>query len=84
MKNENNNVIRTIDGVLYYKYDYTDFLYQKLEDYKSKIDKAIEYIEKHKIEYEDKKFTLSNIMVEFNEYANPQALLEILKGDSNE
>ena len=45
MKNENNNVIKTIDGVLYYKYDYTDFLYQKLEDYKSKIDKVIELIE---------------------------------------
>ena len=49
-----------------------------------RIEKSIEYINKHKIEYVDKKFTESNIMVEFNEYANPQALLDILKGDSNE
>ena len=44
MNDENNDVIKSIDGVLYYKYDYTDFLYQKLEDFKSRIDKAIDYI----------------------------------------
>ena len=49
----------------------------------NKIDKAIEYINKHKIEWVDKKFQIHNVMVKFNEYTNPQALLEIL-GDNNE
>lgn len=43
--NENNDVIKSIDGVLYYKYDYTDFLYQKLEDFKSRVNKAIKLAE---------------------------------------
>ena len=49
MKNENNDVIKSIDGVLYYKYDYTDFLYQKLEDFKSRVDKAIKLVESYNL-----------------------------------
>lgn len=48
-----------------------------------KVVKAIEYIDKHKIEWVDKKFEKHNVMVKFNEYSNPQALLEILGGDSD-
>ena len=42
---------------------------------------AIEYINNHTIEWVDEKFKENNIMVKFDEYSNPQALLEILKGD---
>ena len=54
------------------------------EDYKSRVEKAIEYINKHKIEYIDKHFKDDNVMVEFNEYANPQALLELLQGGKDD
>jgi len=52
--------------------------------YKSRVEKAIEYINKHKIEYIDKHFEDDNVMVEFNEYANPQALLELLQGGKDD
>lgn len=42
---------------------------------------AIEYINNHTIEWVDEKFKENNIMVKFDEYSNPQALLEILKRD---
>ena len=76
MKNENNNVIKTIDGVLYYKYDYTDFSYQKLEDYKSRIDKAIEKLESVRIYGLRSGKTLIFTLI--------NDVLDILKGDSDE
>lgn len=56
---------------------------EELCEYAEKVDKAIDYINKHKIEYIDHKFEEFNVMVEFNEYANPQYLLDILKGEEN-
>jgi hypothetical protein len=56
-------------------------LQQENKQLKERIDKAIEYINKHKIEWVDKKFEIHNVMVKFNEYTNPQALLEILEGE---
>lgn len=52
-------------------------------DYKSRCEKAIKYVNNHKIEWADHKFKKFNVMVEFNEYANPQALLDILGGENN-
>ena len=71
MKNENNDVIKSIDGVLYYKYDYTDFLYQKLEDFKSRVDKAIKLVESYNLGKYN--YTIPPIGI--------IDLLDILKGD---
>lgn len=42
------------------------------------LDEIREYIENHKIEWIDEKFDKYNEMVKFNEYTNPQAILDIL------
>lgn len=72
MNDENNDVIKSIDGVLYYKYDYADFLYQKLEGFKSRIDKAVETINYYASEDDD----CGKI---YND--EEKELLDILKGD---
>ena len=64
-------------------YDYTSDVYEELEDYKSRIDKAVEYIENH-IKYEcDNTFNgmqfYSHHLYDFKK----EDLLNILKGDDN-
>ena len=56
-------------------------LQQENQSLKDRIEMAIEYINNHTIEWVDEKFKENNIMVKFDEYSNPQALLEIIKGD---
>ena len=89
MNDENNDVIKSIDGVLYYKYDYTDFLYQKLEDFKSRVDKAIEYIEKYTRWFDSEYASIYRELCScqgansnrLEVMVNPSNLLNILKGD---
>ena len=56
-------------------------LQQENQSLKDSRENAIEYINNHTIEWVDEKFKENNIMVKFDEYSNPQALLEILKRD---
>ena len=52
--------------------------YGERDKYKFVLDEIREYIEKHKIEWIDEKFDKHNIMVKFNEYANPQAIIDMI------
>lgn len=61
--------------------DYIKDLQQENQSLKDSRENAIEYINNHTIEWVDEKFKENNIMVKFDEYSNPQALLEILKRD---
>ena len=61
--------------------DYQD-MEQKLEDYKSRIEKAVEYIEKHRKVY---KLGVNQETDEFDYIStSPQVLLNILNGRSDE
>ena len=60
---------------------YVDYLEEENQSLKDRLENGIEYINNHTIEWVDEKFKENNIMVKFDEYSNPQALLEILKGD---
>lgn len=69
--------IKIIDGELYYKYDYTYWLYNQLEIRDNIINKAIEYIETNiEDEYEYIGLLYDN--------EDKQKLLDILKGVDKE
>lgn len=66
------DIMKVIDGVVYYHYDYTDYLYNI-------INKAIEYIEQHTIDFNtDELKTMGIPKMDFN----CKDLLEILKGEN--
>ena len=76
---------RNEDSVYAMKYASQQMLIDKLQQenqsLKDRIEKAIEWINDHTIEWVDGQYKEHNIMVKFDEYLNPQALLEILKRD---
>lgn len=42
------DIIKTIDGIPYYNYDYIGFLYNELEDRDKKIEEVIKKIKQHR------------------------------------
>ncbi len=65
------------------KYINAKDIYNYICTLEKRLAKAREYVKRHTIEYVDTKFEEHNIMVEFNEYSNPQALLDIIDGNDN-
>lgn len=79
MKKE--DFIKTINGELWYKSEYAYWLYKQLEDRDNRIDKAIEYIEKH---FQSDEGVVCKIIEEYTCERNEnflEDLLDILKGD---
>ena len=61
----------------YVVYDYTSDVYEELEDYKSRIEKAVEYLDKHKIELSH---SFDEPDCDYWIATNPQDIIDILNG----
>lgn len=62
-----------------------NYITKKDLDYKSRIDKATEYIKNHTIEWVDEQFEVHNVMVKVDNFFNPQHVIWLLNGgDEND
>ena len=65
------------------KYINSKEIYNYINTLEKRLAKARQYVKRHTIEYVDPKFEVYNVMVKFNEYSNPQELLDIIDGNDN-
>ena len=62
----------------------SETIYKDYYMLKSRIDKGIKYIKNHTIEWVDERFEVHNVMVDVDEYFNPEHAIWLLNGGDEE